>query len=617
MTTKESGLSQRPLGQEDHGGRDRAITKKQVASRLELPRSLTVGRLADLLHTSSIEVIKQLMRRDIMAGINQSLDYNTAALIASDFGFEAVEAPSASQEAAIKPKASRGPWLEEDDSAEQQPRSPVVTIMGHVDHGKTLLLDAIRKTNVVATEAGGITQRIGAYQVEVNGQKITFLDTPGHEAFTAMRARGAQVTDIAVLVVAADDGVMPQTEEAISHARAAGVPIVVAMNKVDKPSANVERVKQQLADRGLVCEEWGGDTVCVPVSAKTKQGISDLLENLLIVAELEELKANPHRPAAGTIIDAELDKNRGPVATVLIQAGTLKQGDTVVVGDSWGKLKAMFNDSGKQIKRAGPSIPVAVLGLNKVPRAGDTLQAVTNEREARAQAESSQRAQQAEVARGVSLDQLLSQTRDGQVKELNMVLKTDVEGSIDPIKKSLERLETGRLKPRIIHAASGAISENDVMLALASKGIVVGFNTRHDAGARRLADLEKVGIRLYNVIYELVDNIGKALTGMIQPTYVEAVEGRAEVRAAFSSGKRSKVAGVYITEGKILMNSLARVMRKGQVVHQSRVISLRRYREDIKEMSFGTEAGVGIEGFNDFETGDIIETYRRERSTAA
>ncbi len=570
------------------------------ANLVEISHSVTVRQLADLLQVSAIDIIKQLMRNGIFANINQVIDYEVAAAVATAFGYEAQ----------LKPLAvsgeSRRYRPREEEIGGLRLRPPVVTIMGHVDHGKTKLLDAIRQTNVVDTEAGGITQHIGAYQVEVNGQKITFLDTPGHEAFTAMRAHGARVTDVTILVVAADDGVMPQTLEAIDHARAAGVPIMVAINKIDKPEANPERVKQQLADAGLVIEEWGGDVVCVAISAKQKIGISELLENLLVVAEMEELRADPSRPAVGVVIEAELDKSKGPLATVLIQTGTLKVGDTVVVGGTWGRIRAMFNDMGKRVRRAEPSMPVEILGLDSVPQVGDTLTVVAGEHQARALI---QKHQQEKLPKAVSLDNLYDQISAGQVKELNVILKADVQGSIEPITSSLERLATDQVQVRIIHSGSGNITESDVMLAIASKGLIIGFGTGVEAGARRLADVEGVDIRLYDVIYNLVDDVGKALKGMLEPHYVEVIEGRAEVKAVFTSGKKGKVAGVYVTEGKVSRGASARVRRGEQIVYESAINSLRRFKEDVTEVTAGYECGVGIKDFNDFEVGDILEFF--------
>lgn len=583
--------------------------------RLEIPPSMTVKALAELMGLSPVDIIKQLMRNGVMASINQVVDYDTAAIVATDLGFEAVEKAAPPPQPVPAAKEGKKPIKEEEPGA-RLPRPPVVTIMGHVDHGKTSLLDAIRRSNVTATEAGSITQHIGAYQVEIDGRKVTFLDTPGHEAFTAMRARGAQATDIAVLVVAADDGVMPQTVEAIDHAKAAGVPVVVALNKIDKPEANPEKVKKQLAEAGLLIEEWGGDVVLVPVSAKKKIGISDLLENLLIVAEMQELTANPHCPAEGIVIEAELDKTKGPLATVLIQRGTLKPSDNILVGDIGGKVKAMFDDRGKRMKKAEPATPVVVLGLSSVPKAGDALIVLAAEKQVRALLEKRQaekRALAEAPRKSVSLEDIYARISAGQVKELNVVLKTDVQGSIEPIKNSLERLVTEQARVKVIHSASGSITESDVLLALASRGIVIGFNSVPEPGAKRLAEIEGVEIRSFNVIYDLVSAVEKALKGMLEPTIVEVIEGQAEIRAVFPSGKTKMVAGVIINEGKVTRGAQARVARQGKIVHESSVNSLRRFKEDVKEVTTGFEAGVGLEGFNDFQVGDIIEIYRKEK----
>ena len=579
--------------------------KPEAKRAVVLPRRLTVKQLADILGVSGIDAIKCLMRNGVMANINQVVDYETAAIVAADLGFESKEEPQAPQ-AAPKPRiAETGKGI--------KLRPPVVTIMGHVDHGKTKLLDAIRQTNVVDTEAGQITQHIGAYQVEIHGQKITFLDTPGHEAFTAMRARGAQVTDIAILVVAADDGVMPQTLEAINHAKAAGVPVVVAINKIDKPTANPDRVKQQLAESGVVIEEWGGDVIAVPVSAKRGDGIPDLLENLLIVAEILELKADPDRPAIGVVIEARLDSSRGPMATVLVQTGTLEIGGYVVVGDIWGKVKAMFDDKGKRVKKAGPSTPVGVLGLSSVPQAGDSLTVVSGEKEARAEVQRQQKEKEmSSTSKVPKLSNLFAQIQAGNVKELSIILKTDVQGSIEPIRDSLERLGSGEVKVRIVHFGSGSITENDVLLAIASKGIIIGFNARPEPGAKRLAEQEGVDVRSYQVIYTLVEDVEKALAGMLEPTYVDVVEGHGEVRATFST-RQGKIAGVYVTDGKIGRGASARVLRKGQPVFEGQVSSLKHFKENVREIAAGFECGVGVEGFPEFEVGDIIETYRKEK----
>ena len=589
-----------------------APTKAEGKRRIKFPPSITVKQFADLVEISVVEVIKQLMRNGIMANINQAIDRDTAAIIASDLGYEVLK--ERGQGTTSDQKLEKSRQFQEDDTGVKKPRPPIVTIMGHVDHGKTSLLDAIRETNVTTTEVGEITQHIGAYQADIHGQMITFLDTPGHEAFTAMRAHGAQITDIAILVVAADDGVMPQTLEAMAHARAAGVPIVVAINKVDKPDANLQRVKQQLADHELLIEEWGGEVVCVPVSAKKREGISDLLENLLIVAELEELKANPDRHAVGVVIEAKLDKTKGALATVLVQTGTLKAGDPFLVGDTWGKVKAMFNDKGKHIRKAGPASPVEILGMDSVPQAGDILTVFATEKEARTQALKRQEQKRLALTstKPLSLSNFYSQIHEGEVKELSIILKTDVQGSIEPIKTSLERLNSDEVKVNILHSDSGSITEGDVLLALASNGIVLGFNARPEPGARQLADSESIDVRYYEIIYNLVDDVEKAMKGMLEPTYVEVVEGHVEVRAIFSA-RGSKVAGVYVTDGKISRGSLARVIRQGETIFESSVNSLKRFKDDVKDVASGFECGIGIEGYSDFEAGDIVELYKMEK----
>ncbi|MFC2013382.1 translation initiation factor IF-2 [Chloroflexota bacterium] len=576
---------------------------------IEFPRSLSVRQLADLLQIGAIDVIKQLMRNGIMANINQVIDYETASAVASNFGYEPQPMPRTARSTVGEIKRQQ---LQVEEDSSLWPRPPVVTIMGHVDHGKTRLLDAIRQTNVMDTEVGGITQHIGAYQVEVNGHKITFLDTPGHEAFTAMRARGAQVTDITILVVASDDGVMLQTLEAIDHARAAEVPIVVAINKIDKPGANLELVKQQLSDAGLLIEEWGGDTVCVSVSAKEKIGISDLLENLLVVAEVENLKANPAQPAVGVVIEAEMDKTKGPLARVLVLNGTLRLGDKVVVGTTWGRVRAMFSDIGKRVRKAEPATPVELLGLDSVPQVGDVLTVVLGEHQTRALIQ--KRQQEMRLKSSIRLDNLYAQISSGQVKELNVILKTDVQGSIEPIRTSLEQLGTEGVKVRIIHSGSGNITESDVMLAIASRGLIIGFGTGIEGGARRLADMESVDIRNYDVIYNLVDDVEKALKGMLEPSYTEVIDGRAEVRAIFSGGKREKVAGAYVTDGKVSRGVSVRVRRGAEVVFESVVNSLKRFKDDAKEVASGYECGVGIQDFGDFQIGDILEVFRKEKA---
>lgn len=591
------------MARADGTGTEKTTEAADPRPGLQIPKAITVRDLAELMQTSPVAVIKQLMRSGMMANINQVLDYKAASAIAASFGYEPKVKPEP------KKAAKKAKVVAEETTERLQPRPPVVTIMGHVDHGKTRLLDAIRKTHVMETEAGGITQHIGAYQVEIGGHKITFLDTPGHEAFTAMRARGAQVTDITVLVVAADDGIQPQTLEAIDHARAAGVPIVVAINKIDKENANPDKVKQQLADAGLVVEEWGGDVIAVPTSAKERKGIDELLESILLVSEMETLTANPDKPASGTVIEASMDKTKGPMATVLVQQGTLRLGDTVVVGTSWGRVKAMYTYQGKHLRKAEPATPAQILGLDIVPQVGDTLVAVANEHKARALIEKRRMATQA-AARATRLSNLFEQINAGRVKELNLILKVDVQGSIEPIKTSLERLSSDEVKLRVIHSATGNITESDVMLAIASKGLIIGFNVGTETGARRLADVEGIDIQNFSIIYDLIDSVSKALKGMLEPVLVEVVEGVGEIRNVFSVGKKGKVAGVYIKEGKATRGSKVRVKRGKETMADSVVNSLKRFKEDATEVTSGYECGVGVEGFNDFNTGDLLEFYR-------
>jgi translation initiation factor IF-2 len=580
---------------------------KEEAPKLpevSVPAVLSVKQLSEILDCNPVDIIKQLMRAGIMANINQTIDFVVASRIANSFGFNAVKQP-----AQFKPKT---PVIIKGEKL--TPRPPVITIMGHVDHGKTSLLDAIRKSNIIATEAGAITQHIGAYQVEMEGRKITFLDTPGHEAFTSMRARGAQMTDIAVLVVAADDGVMPQTIEAINHAQAAGVPIVVALNKIDKANANPDKVKKQLADMDVVLEEWGGDVICVPVSAKKQEGIGDLLENLLLLADILELKAKVEGPAEGVVVEAKMDKSKGPLTTLLIQKGTLKIGDIVVIGSTYGKVKAMFTDAGVGLKQATPATPVEVLGMNEVAPAGEIFKTVKEEREARSLVEKNRSKSEQTITGGaLSLSDFSAQVSSGKAKELNIVLKTDVQGSIEPIRDSLLQLGNERVSVRIIHTSSGNITESDVMLALASKGIIVGFNTRPESSAQRLADLEKVSIRYYNVIYDLINDVDKALKGMLEPTYRDVTEGIAEIKAVFSVQNKGKVAGILVKEGRAARDAQVRVIRGKEVITDSEVTSLKRFKNDAKEVQAGMECGLGIANFNDYQEGDIIEFHRKER----
>ena len=574
--------------------------------------------LAELLQTTPNDVIRGLIKHSIFASINQVVDYDKAALVATDLGFEptqseltttpAVQGISGGLSANEAMMATR-----HEDNMVVIP--PVVTIMGHVDHGKTSLLDTIRKTKVAAGEAGGITQHIGAYQVEVDGKKITFLDTPGHEAFTAMRARGAQVTHIAIIVVAADDGVMPQTREAIDHAQAAKVPIIIALNKIDKADANPDFVKQQLYDIGVVIEEYGGDVICVPVSARKGTGIDELLEMILLVAEVQDIRANPNRPATGVIIEAKLEKNSGAVATVLIQQGTLKMGDNIVVGSMSGKVRAMFNDRGKRIQKAPPSTPVSILGLPEVPQAGDRLEVVSDERKAKQAASkiAEQRRNESIPLGQVSLDTLYMQMQEGKVKELNVVLKCDVQGSAEAIKNSLSKVGEENIKVRLIHEGIGNINETDVHLAGASDAVIIGFNVKADGAAQRLAQKENVEIRYYDIIYKLIDDIQAALTGMLEPTYREVIEGHAEVQQTFKAGKNTVIAGCRVIDGKITRSSQARVQRKKEMVYDGKIASLRRGRDDVREVATGYECGIVLDDFTEFEEGDIIESYAQER----
>jgi translation initiation factor IF-2 len=574
-----------------------------ASQTVEIPATVVVRNLAELLNTSAIEVIKELMKNGVMATINQSVDYEAAAAVARQLGLE----PRPREEEALAMEREEV----EEETANLQPRPPIVTVMGHVDHGKTSILDAIRETNVTDREAGGITQHIGAYQVEVKGQKITFIDTPGHEAFTAMRTRGATVTDIAILVVAADDGVMPQTLEAIDHAKAAAVPTIVAINKIDLPDANSDRVKQQLTERELVIEEWGGDVIAVSVSAKTKEGLPDLLEHILLVAEISELMADPDRPAQGTIIEAELDPSRGPMVTTIIQTGTLKVGNVVIAGATWGRVKAMFDEKGQRLQKAGPSTPAKIMGLSEVPHAGDVLKVVADERAARDEMESREREHATTAQRAATLEAFSGDVAAGKAKELNVVLKADVQGSVEAVHQALEGLSSERARARVIHSGSGKINESDVMLARASQAIVIGFNVRTETGAVRVADSEGVDIRHYSVIYHLIEDIELALKGIMEPIIHEIVDGHAEVRALFRV-RGGRVAGCMITDGLIRRNSQVRIKRGEEVVRTSRVSSLRRFREDVREVQAGMECGVGAEGFSDFQEGDVIEAFHTE-----
>jgi translation initiation factor IF-2 len=591
--------------------------EKELKS-VEIPEFVTVRELATALGASPIDVIKELMNSGVMANINQQLDFDTAAIVAADMGFAVhLPVPEVEEEEKEESQPLMARLLADEKPEDLQPRPPVVTMLGHVDHGKTSLLDVIRDTSVQESEAGGITQHTGAYQIEHDGQKITFLDTPGHEAFTAMRARGAQGADIAVLVVAADDGVMPQTREAISHVRAAHVPMIVALNKMDVPAANPERVKQQLADEDILVEDWGGDFICVPVSAKMKTGIEDLLESILLVAEIQEFKANPDRPAVGVVIDGRMDRTRGPMATVLLQNGTLSAGDSFVAGETYGHVRALFDYRGNRIKSAGPSTPVQILGISDVPVAGDRFEEVEDDKIARQMA--TERAERTGPAEGeapeLSLETLFAQFQEGQTKELNIIVKADVQGSIEPIVSSIEDLSTDELKVNVLHKDTGNITESDIMLAIASRAIVIGFHVTADIAARRQAEAEGIEIRLYNIIYQIVDDVQRALAGMLEPTYEDVIIGQAEVRAIFRVRGYGQVAGCMVTNGIITRNSQAIVLRNGEELHDGPIASLKRFQDDVREVRAGFECGIALDGFNSFEEGDLIQAYRRQKVT--
>jgi translation initiation factor IF-2 len=585
---------------------------------IELPGTLTVKELADLLKVNPADVIRELIKSGIFANINQVVDRDTASLVAGELGYEVAEpikpeTGNGAVEAPI-PEATKEVLFEEDEPSKMQPRAPIVTVMGHVDHGKTSLLDAIRATNVAGGERGGITQHIGASEINKDGRRVVFLDTPGHEAFTAMRARGAKVTDIAVLVVAADDGVMPQTLEAIDHARAAKVPIVVALNKVDKPDANPERVKTELSEHGVIIEEFGGDVPLVPVSARARTGIEDLIDTILIVADVQELKANPRRAAVGTVVEAELHKGRGPVATILVQTGTLRVGDIVVVGDTYGRVRAMENSRGERVAKAGPSSAVLLLGLGEVPAAGDVLRVVTDEKTARARVDE-RRAKAAAGADGAgraTLEDLYRQIQAGQAKELRIIVKADVQGSLGAIHHALDQIATDEVGINLIREGTGDITDNDILLASASNAIVVGFNTKLDPTARRAAEAEGVEVRLYDIIYKLTDEMDAALKGLLEPEQVEVTEGRAEVRQIFRVGRSTVIAGSYCTDGRMVRGGGARVFRGGKVVATDRIESLRRFRDDVREVAAGLECGIGLAGYNELAEGDIIECFTQQ-----
>jgi len=570
-----------------------------------IPDSITVGELATRLKATATEVIKQLMKLGVMASINQEIDFDTAAIVADEMGAKVEKEVIVTIEERLIDDT-------DDDDTNLQPRCPVVVVMGHVDHGKTSILDRIRNAHVAAGEAGGITQHIGAYQVNVNGQDITFLDTPGHEAFTSMRARGANITDIAILVVAADDGIMPQTVESINHAKAAGVSIIVAINKMDKEGANPDRVKEELTKYDLVCEDWGGDVICVPVSAKTGEGIDELLENVLLVAEVKELKANPDRLAKGTVIEARLDKGRGPIATLLVQNGTLRQGDVIIAGTAVGRVRVMTNHKGRTVKAAGPSVPVEITGLAEVPSAGDIFNAVEDERLARElveQRKHEQKQEQFNAYRKVTLDNLFSQIAEGEIKELPIVVKADVQGSVEAVKQSLEKLSNNEVRVRVIHGAVGAVKESDVMLASASNAIIVGFNVRPDPVAAENAARDGVDIRLYRIIYDAIEEISTAMKGMLAPKYRDVEQGRVEVRQVYKISNVGMVAGSYVLNGKVTRGSKVRVVRDGIIIADDEIAGLKRFKDDAKEVAEGYECGISLEKFSDVKEGDIFETY--------
>ncbi|AWC33379.1 translation initiation factor IF-2 [Bacillus cytotoxicus] len=606
---KKKGKGNQDKRQENFAGKQQAQTV-ETPDKITFSGTLTVGELANKLGKEPSEIIKKLFMLGIMATINQDLDKDTIELIASDYGIEV-------EEEVVIDEIEFETFIDEQDEEEGdlKERPAVVTIMGHVDHGKTTLLDSIRNSKVTAGEAGGITQHIGAYQVEVNDKKITFLDTPGHAAFTTMRARGAQVTDITILVVAADDGVMPQTVEAINHAKAAGVPIIVAVNKMDKPAANPDRVMQELTEYELVPEAWGGDTIFVPISAIKGEGIDNLLEMILLVSEVEEYKANPNRYATGTVIEAQLDKGKGAIATLLVQNGTLRVGDPIVVGTTYGRVRAMVNDIGRRVKVAGPSTPVEITGLNEVPQAGDRFMAFADEKKARQIGES--RAQQALLAqRGekskLSLEDLFQQIQEGDVKEINLIVKADVQGSVEAMAASLRKIDVEGVKVKIIHTSVGAITESDIILASASNAIVIGFNVRPDVNAKRTAESENVDIRLHRIIYKAIEEIEAAMRGMLDPEFEEKVIGQAEVRQTFKVTKVGTIAGCYVTDGKITRDSGVRIIRDGVVIYEGQLDTLKRFKDDVKEVAQNYECGITIEKYNDIKEGDIIEAFIME-----
>jgi len=570
-------------------------------SKLNLPAAISVSDLSELIDISPIEIVKELMRGGYMFAVNDVIEYELASIVSQVYGFQTDLKDSDNQ--AITSIALN---TSEEDPALLTERPPIVTILGHVDHGKTTLLDKIRTTKVVEGEAGGITQHIGAYQITHNEKLITFLDTPGHEAFTAMRARGAQVTDIAILVIASDDGMMPQTIEALDHVRAAGVPIIVAVTKIDIPNSDIDKVYRQLSEHNLLVEAWGGDTIAVPLSGITGEGVSDLLENLQLVAELGELKANPERIAKGVVVEARLEKSRGPVATILVQTGTLKQGDSIVMGAHFGRIRAMFDDQGQRIKNAGPSSPVEIMGLNEVPEAGILFDVVQNEKEAKKIVENQKALQRQE---SITLQDVHMRTQPGEIRQVDLIIKTDVQGTIDAIKNALENLNSKDSKVNIIHIASGGISERDVLLAVASQAIIIGFNSPIETGADSVAKQQNIEIRQYQVIYHLVEDIEKALAGMLEPEFEDQFIGRASVRAVFNLGRHRKIAGIYVSDGKVVRDASIHVLRNGTEIFVGNLTSLKHFKDDVREVATGFEGGISLDGFDDFKEDDILEAY--------
>ena len=613
MTTEQAQSSRTVTAVREHSLEEISTAiRLQGLEPLDLPAAVTIADLASVMKVGAVEVIKELMRNGYMFTINDVIEHDVASLVAPGFGFGVLplDAESAADSGSTSLVFSSD---DEEDQDALRPRPPVITILGHVDHGKTTLLDTIRNANVVEGEAGGITQHIGAYQIDHNGTMVTFIDTPGHEAFTAMRARGAQVTDIAVLIVAADDGIMPQTIEAIDHARAAEVPIVVAINKVDLPNADMERVKRQLAEQNLLIEEWGGDVISVPLSALTGDGVDELVENVVVLSEVSELQANPDRYALGVVVDARRDKSRGSVATLLIQTGTLEVGDNIVIGGIKGRVRAIFDHNGDRIQAAGPSTPVEIIGLSDLPEAGELFEVVENEREARQLVQEYEREMRRERQTGPTLDDVHTRIQLGEMKALNLIIKTDVQGTVEPVRGALERLNTDSTRVNIVHIASGGITESDILLAVASQAIIIGFNSPPEQGAQALANQEGVETRNYDVIYHMTEDVALALTGMLEPVFRDVLDGRATVRAVFSLGRSIKVGGIYVNDGRISRGAKLRVIRNGEVVVEGPVASLRHFQNDVREITTGLEGGVTIDRFNDWQQDDVIEAYRSEQ----